>query len=195
MAENLKQTRNDPNNEYYAYVTRDDLVDVFERDDVVLTIRNFDRCDRSSASSNDNVKRSHTLRLHGQWKPIDVRLVTEEGEAMRATTNNLKIENGTTNSEQNEFNGMIVGIPSQQPTDELTGARRRGRRRKRHIIKEDENENEDADTVSDGMEIVNDGDINQKLDERMSTAQTLFGFQPTRKYLKRNLDEDSSECR
>ena len=37
----IEYSREDPENQCYAYVTRDDLVDCFG-DDVILTVQNFD---------------------------------------------------------------------------------------------------------------------------------------------------------
>lgn len=37
----------DPDNQFYAYVTRDDLLECFG-DDVVLTIQNYDKYDTSA---------------------------------------------------------------------------------------------------------------------------------------------------
>lgn len=187
MTENLKQTRNDPTNQYYAYATRDDLVSVFGNDDVVLTIRNFDRCD---SSPSDAAKR-RTLRLYGRWKSIDVRLVTDEGDSMRPSIN---FETATAEQEQNGSNA--VGVSSSQPVKGseamATTNKRRAGRRKRHIVKEDDGDDDIIAipaTVSGGAE--------KDIDERLETAQALLGFRPSRKHLKRNLDEvsDSFECR
>lgn len=187
MRENLKQTRNDPNNQYYAYVTRDDFVSVFGEDDVVLTIRNYDSCD---SSPSEDAKRQ-TLRLYGKWKSIDVRLVTAEGESMRPSIN---FETEMADTEQNGSNA--VGMSSSQPAKEKEAIasinKRRARRRKRHIVKEDD-EDDDVLTISTAA----GGATDRKIDERLATAQTLLGFRPSRKHLKRNLDEvsDSFECR
>lgn len=196
MTENLKQTRNDPSNQYYAYVTRDDLVSVFGNDDVVLTIRNYDRCD--SSSSSDDTKRP-TLRLYGRWKSIDVRLVTDEGESLRTSIN---VDNQlAADDEHNESIATttpVAGVSSSQPVkgSESMAAvnKRRTRRRKRHIVKEDDDEDSnDILTISANV----DSDTNRDTDERLATAQALLGFRPSRKHLKRNLDEvsDSFECR
>lgn len=179
MRENLKQTKNDPTNQYYAYVTRDDLVSAFGSEDVVLTIRNYDSCD---SSSSDDAKRQ-TLRLYGRWKSIDVRLVTDEGDSMRKSIN---FETDMTEKEENIAN--TIGISSSQPvkgSDALSNVnKRRARRRKRHIVKEDDEDN-DISTISTTI----DGCADKPIDERLATAQTLLGFRPTRKHLKRNLDD------
>lgn len=188
MTENLKQTRNDPTNQYYAYATRDDFVTVFGSDDVVLTIRNYDSCD---SSPSDDVKRQ-TLRLYGRWKSIDVRLVTDEGDSMRTS---IHFETKTeTEKEQNGSNA--VGVSSSQPVKGseamATMNKRRAGRRKRHIVKEDD---EDNDVLA--MPVTIGRGAEKDVDERLAIAQALLGFRPTRKHLKRNLDDasDSFECR
>lgn len=187
MAENLKQTRKDPTNQYFAYVTRDDFVSVFGSDDVVLTIRNYDSCD---SGPSDDEKRQ-TLRLYGRWKSIDVRLVTDEGESMRTSVNF-----GTEMAEKGKKDSNDVGVSSSQPVEGsepmATINKRQARRRKRHIVKEDDVDNDIlpvSTTIGDGT--------GRNNDERWVTAHALLGYRPSRKHLKRNLDEvsDSFECR
>lgn len=187
MAENLKQTRKDPTNQYYAYVTRDDFVSVFGNDDVVLTIRNFDSCD---SGPSDDAKRQ-TLRLYGRWKSIDVRLVTDDGESMR-TTATFETEMAEKQKTESNASGVSFSQPLEGSEPMATINKRQARRRKRHIVKEDDADNKIltiSTTIGDGTE--------KEIDERRATAQALLGYRPPRKHLKRNLDEvsDSFECR
>lgn len=76
MRMELEQTQRNPEYTYYAYVTRDDLVDCFG-DNVVLTLRNFDYYDK------DVAQRTMTVVSENQT-PIDVRLVTQEGSGFQA---------------------------------------------------------------------------------------------------------------
>lgn len=194
MMENLKQTQNDPTNQYYAYVTRDDFVDVFGSEDVVLTIRNYDSCDNNSPP--DDASRQ-TLRFLGKWKSIDVRLVTDDGESMRPSIN---FETELAENEQMKSNAAVGVSSSSQPTAnrfEALGniSKRRPKRRKRHIIKEDDDEDNDDSTMSSAFE---GGSVDREFNGRLVTAQALLGFRPSRKHLKRNLDHevsDSFECR
>lgn len=90
MQLSLKHTQQDPENMYYAYVTRDDLTDCFG-DSVVLTLRNFDyyetsRLDadmlamaRSNGEMAETMADHNTLKLVSYNTSIDVRLVTDEG--------------------------------------------------------------------------------------------------------------------
>lgn len=187
MTENLKQARNDPANQYYSYVTRDDLVSVFGNEDVVLTVRNYDSCDSSPP---EDTKRK-TLRLYGRWKSIDVRLVTNEGESLRSSIN---LDRALVENEQN--GSAATGVSSSQPSKGSEAMaptnKRRTRRRKRHIVKEDDDEDDILTTAT-----TNEDETKGEIDERLATAQALLGFRPSRKHLKRNLDEvsDSFECR
>lgn len=76
---NLKYTQEETANQYYAYVTRDDLVDCFGND-VILTVRNFNAYRSYRKSPDDkNDKLTHNLEIHSRTDPIDVRLVTPNG--------------------------------------------------------------------------------------------------------------------
>lgn len=70
----LQHAQRNPSNAYFAYVTRDDLIDCFG-DNVVLTMRDFDfyETDVSGAMAKE-------LRVVSQNTPVEVRLVTQEGD-------------------------------------------------------------------------------------------------------------------
>lgn len=88
MTLSLKHTQQDPDNMYYAYVTRDDLTDCFG-DSVVLTLRNFDYYETSAGETdgaqeerngaNDEIMSENNLKIVSFNTSIDVRLVTDEG--------------------------------------------------------------------------------------------------------------------
>lgn len=88
MTLSLKHTQQDPDNMYYAYVTRDDLTDCFG-DSVVLTLRNFDYYETSASGAgsemevrnggNQETMLINKLKVVSYNTSIDVRLVTDEG--------------------------------------------------------------------------------------------------------------------
>lgn len=74
MRMELEQTQRNPENTYYAYVTRDDLIDCFG-DNVVLTLRNFDFYETDAAGA---LAQQLTV-VSANQTPVDVRLVTQQG--------------------------------------------------------------------------------------------------------------------
>lgn len=74
MRMELEHTQRNPENTYYAYVTRDDLIDCFG-DNVVLTLRNFDFYETDAAGA---LAQQLTV-VSANQTPVDVRLVTQQG--------------------------------------------------------------------------------------------------------------------
>lgn len=186
MKENYKQARKDPTNEYYAYVTRDDLLDVFDNDSMILTVRNCDTIRQSTRTSeeDDEEIETHTLRLHGRWKAVDVRLVTTDGELTRRTPDGTESETSDK-----------VQSASQSKPDELNNRRPgRRRRRKEENIQFKTDEESGAELNESNKKRPRNDNQNgedEELKERRITAQTLLGYRPQRKELKRNLDDGS----
>lgn len=195
MKENLRRTKDDPTNQYYAYVTRDDLVEVYPEESVILTMRNYDNyettpkiiCeDDSGDEMEDEITDPGTLRVHGRYKTIDVRLVTNEGEALHQNRTAIKKgqEEGHNKKEDN-IPPYLSSTSSSQPTKPTESNKKRAGRSRRSV-KNDE-------TVRDG---VTKGEEDEE-EELKVTAKTLLGYGPPKKQLKRNLDEvsDSFESR
>lgn len=201
MKENLKRTTEDPANQYYAYVTRDDLIDCFPDDSVILTIRNYDNYvatpplideDESSIDideSEDQSAEPRTLRVYGRWKAIDVRLVTNEGEALHTDPSAIEAKKEEDKNKKNELAlydipPYLGGTSSSQPTESMQQKKRSGRSKR--FVKAEENDTSDNTTKDYENE-----------DERKIAAKALLGYRPPKKQLKRNLDEisDSFESR
>lgn len=168
MTENVKETRENPSNDFYAYVTRDDFVSVFGDDDVVLTIRNFDKYDNCEDESNSDLE----LRVSAQWKKIDVRLVTNEGEALR--TEVAPREKDDRSEEDARTKDLDAPSSFSQGYEKKTSRRHVDRRKAVH------SQHGEAD-----------------MNDRLQTARVLLGYRPPKHHRKRNLDEvsDSFESR
>ena len=176
MRENLRQATEDPSNQYYAYVTRDDLVDAFG-DDVVLTIRNYDICDATSVGDDDDGGLPRTLRVYGRFKTIDVRLVTDDGEALKKTVPAAKEEAANPDELYAIPNYLLkTGASNQSLRSNLK--RRPGRPRR----------NTESNLDLDSHELSNDSD---EEDDRRESARVLLGYKPSIKRMKRNFDDDS----
>lgn len=191
MKENYRQARKSPANEYFAYVTRDDLIDVFGEESVILTVRNFDtvREGKTKEEENETDVEKNTLRVSGLWKTVDVRLVTTDGEILHRTPPNTDDSEIDTNNKLQSSSQPVAGNVERK--------RRPGRRRKRDRsnIKEEESTETDEQIVSVSSSTDNAED--SETAERRSMAKSLLGYRPPVKQLKRNLDDesDSFECR
>lgn len=177
MQENYKQARKSPSNEYFAYVTRDDLVDVFGKDSTILTVRNCDTI--RQGKTKDALKQ--TLRVHGLWKKVDVRLVTNDGEVAQKTIQT---------SDETEMDGELSGVPkisSNQSESNNNASRKPGRRRKpeRFELKEDDSSIEPEQLKRSKTNVTEE---EKELLERRITAETLLGYRPPRVQRKRDLD-------
>lgn len=187
MRENYKQARKSPSNEFFAYVTRDDLLDVFGKESVILTVRNCDTVREGKIKNEDDVEKK-TLRVHGRWKKVDVRLVTTDGDVSRQPPTR-------TDDTENEVESIDTQKPvsASQPEAKniATGSRRPGRRRK-----PDKLELKDEDTIEiEEIKSTNLTEEENELEERRITAETLLGYRPPHKQRKRNFDEEWLESR
>ncbi|XP_031618781.1 transcription factor E2F5 isoform X2 [Contarinia nasturtii] len=192
MRENYKQARKSPSNEFFSYVTRDDLLDVFGKESVILTVRKCDTIREGTSKVEDNSK-NHTLRLNALYKKIDVRLVTTDGEVERR----IIADENETDSDVNESQTSTLASQSStasasQPESKTNaiGNRRPGRRRKPERI---EVKNDDIIVEPDSKRIKVDDD-DEDAEERRITAETLLGYRPSLIQRKRNFDEDWLEC-
>lgn len=187
MKENYRQARKDPANEYYAYVTRDDLLNAFSDNSVILTVRNCETIREGKRESDEDESVQHTLRANGQWKSVDVRLVTTEGELTEQTPNKIidETEAATETSVNIETTVKAVAKNNNRP----------GRRRRKDDLefKIDEDSSLDNDEHSSKRSRIEQTSEDEKeLEERRITAQTLLGYRPPKRELKRNLCDDQA---
>lgn len=184
MRENYKLARKSPSNEFYSYVTRDDLLDVFGKESVILTVRNCDTVRQGKIKDEDeSVQR--TLRVNGRWKTVDVRLVTTDGEVAQQTE--CSSEEPETDVEMSGKSGTST---QPAPNSNVIGNRRRRRKPERLELKD-----EDCTIEIDEPKSTSLTEEEQELEERRITAKTLLGYRPPLKQRKRNFDEDWLECR
>lgn len=196
MRENYKHARKSPTNEFFAYVTRDDLLEVFGQEPVILTMRNCDTIRQGTSKSEDNTKK-HTLRVSGRWKAVDVRLVTTDGEitAQKSTAPVAVSANAATTDLAGEPNEKTASASQPEPKSIATYSRRPGRRRKpdRIELKDDDNtEIIQLPKLQQPKELTPE-EIEQQ--EKRLTAETLLGYRPPYKQRKRHLEEDWLESR
>lgn len=169
MKENLRQTKESSFYQYYNYVTRDDLLDIFGND-VVLTIKNFETKSLTDYIE-DSVhnKSAGSVRFRSIWKSIDVRLVTNDGEAVeKASKKAIQGANGEdtavgsksmNHNEQNEDNPIA--------TDQKRGPGRPSRNKKLT--------NDARQKSHDSKELDEDSD-------RRAAAKALLHFALKKKY-------------
>lgn len=189
MKLNYQQSRRSPSNEFFAYVTRDDLLDVFGEESVILTVRNCDTI-RTGTTKDEYDSEKHTLRVHGRWKKVDVRLVTTDGEVERNTTRTS--EEHETDGDSNETQKKMASI--QPEPKNSNGARRPGRRRKPERLElKDDDSNVEVEQVKRFKPALTEEE--KELEERRITAETLLGYRPPLVQRKRNFEEDWLECR
>lgn len=187
MKENYKQARKSPSNEFFAYVTRDDLLEIFGEDKVILTVRNCDTV-REGKTKEVDCPEKQTLRVHGRWKKVDVRLVTTNGEVASKPVRTDETET------DGELSDAQKSASTSQPDNKtnVIGGRRPGRRRKpeQFELKDDE-----SSVESDQQKNKKLSDEEKEREEWRITAETLLGYRPPLKQRKRNLDEDWLESR
>lgn len=184
MRENYKHARKSPSNEFFAYVTRDDLLDVFGDDSIILTVRNCDTIRQGKCKTDENLEK-HTLRVQGRWKKVDVRLVTTDGELTTRAPEEPETDG--------ESSGTQKTLSASQP-ETAVGSRRPGRRRKPERLElKDDDSSVESDNVKRFKTNLNEEE--KELEERRITAETLLNYQPTPTQRKRYLDEDWIECR
>lgn len=187
MRENYKQARKSPSNEFFAYVTRDDLLDVFGEDKVILTVRNCDTI-RKGKTKVEEGSDKHTLRVNGKWKKVDVRLVTTDGEITRRTSDEPETDGDSSETQK------AASSSQPEPKNNAVGNRRPGRRRKPERL---ELKDDDSSVESDQAKRfkANLTEEEKELEDRRITAETLLGYRPPTMQRKRILEEDWLECR
>lgn len=187
MRENYKQARKNPANEFFAYVTRDDLLDVFDDESVILTVRNCDTVRQSKVKSEDDQKK-HTLRVSGRWKQVDVRLVTTDGEVAKKAVRHL--DDIETDGDSSDAPKLLSA--SQPETKTVIAERKAGRRRKQEQFElKDDSSMETYEPKSKKLLTEEE----KELEERRITAETLLAYRPPLIQRKRNLNEDWLESR
>lgn len=186
MKTEQERTRRDPLNNMYAYVTRDDLLDVFGEDAVTLTMRNFTEIRQKTRKTEENEITEHILNVTGKFKKVDVRLVTTDGEALE---HKPQISDDTT-AEDDGSDKQCSTSQSSISNASDTGVRRPNRRRKPEKLETKDDEN---GIELDGMpatQSTNDEEIDSEFDERRLVAEALLGYRPPSKLKKRNFDAD-----
>lgn len=199
MRENYKHARKSVSNDFFAYVTRDDLLDVFANDSVILTIRNCDTISEGMVKTESNTKK-HSLRVNGRWKTVDVRLVTKDGQVAAPQAASTAIANAVTADADGDTSHKTASTSQPEPKSVATYSRRPGRRRKpdqKVDIKDDDDDDMMIEPPSKikpppPKELTPD-ELEQQ--EKQMTAETLLGYRPTYKQRKRNFDEDWLESR
>lgn len=201
MKMNYQQSRRSPSNEFFAYVTRDDLLDVFGEDSVILTVRNCDTIRKGKAKDEDDSEK-HTLRVHGRWKKVDVRLVTTDGEITARNTQTRTSEQPaeTTDGDESSETSRKIASSQPEPAKNSNGARRPGRRRKPERLelrKDDDDDGESSVEIEQVKRFKSSAltEEEKELEERRITAETLLGYRPPLVQRKRNFEEDWLECR
>lgn len=202
MRENYKNARKSPSNDFFSYVTRDDLLGVFGKESVILTIRNCETIRENALKAEDSTKK-HTLKVSGRWKAVDVRLVTTDGDvaAQKATT--PVVANTVDNLDDGESSQKAVSASQPEPKSVATYSRRPGRRRKpdqKNDVKDDDSTEMEPPPakmkpqppVQPPKELTPE-EIEQQ--EKRITAETLLGYRPSYMQRKRHFDEDWLESR
>lgn len=166
MKENVRQTKESPHNQLYTYITRDDLLRIFDKDDVVLTIKNYETMSMDSHSADDDTKHSpRNVRFCGNWKSIDARLVTNNGKAK-----------GDKKTALHDMAGKLTNNTKRGP-----GRLKRGKQRT-ETKPSIEEEQQPSETKS------NDDDDDMDCDDadRQATAKALLHFAPNDDFNKSN---------
>lgn len=202
MRENYKNARKSPSNDFFSYVTRDDLLEVFGKESVILTIRNCDTIRENALKAEDNTKK-HTLKVSGRWKAVDVRLVTTDGDVAAQKSTTSVVANTVENLDNGESSQKTISASQPESKCVATYSRRPGRRRKpdqKVDVKDDDNTEiepppakmKPQPPVAPPKELTPE---EIELQEKRITAETLLGYRPPFKQRKRYFDEDWLESR
>lgn len=200
MRENYKHARKSVTNDFFAYVTRDDLLQVFGNDSVILTLKNCDTIREGSKMKAENgSKKHHSLQVNGRWKAVDVRLVTNDGQVAAQSTASTDVGNIVANLDDDSSH-KTVSASQPETKSAVAYSRRPGRRRKpdqKIDIKDDDDDDNDAIIEPPSKlkpqppkELTPD-ELDQQ--ERQLTAQTLLGYRP--QYKQRRFEDDWLESR
>lgn len=194
MRLNIKYATKDPTNNFFTYVTRDDLLEVFGTESVILTVRNCDTIRQGPMKVEDNTKK-HTLQLNGRWKAVDVRLVTTDGEVVTKQATATVTTNDVVNLD-GESSETTVSASQPESKTVATYSRRPGRRRKPDRIElKDDDEAEIVQSPKSKQPSKELTPEEIELQEKRITAETLLGYKPPYKQRKRQFEEDWLESR
>lgn len=185
MKKEHELAKKNPENHMYAYITRDDLLEIYGDDKVILTLRNFADVRQKITKTEENVQK-HILKVHGRFKKVDVRLVTTSGEALQQKPQTV---------EDNEDSDKQLPLTEVAALTTSDIVKRRNRRRK--PAKLETKDDDEFDEKSVGKKSTKDGGVEDKeLDERRVLAKTLLGYRPPAKLIKRSFDDDCDtfEC-
>lgn len=183
MTKDHERAKKNPENEYYAYVTRDDLLEVFGEDSVILTVRNFTDKQTKIQPNEDDDGEKHILRVKGRFKKVDVRLVTTDGEAIQQ-----RPPQSDDNATEGESGDKQFSASQPIPRANNSDKRRTNRRRKPEQleIRDDDSNTDEQNSII----LSNTAEEDKELEERKATAKTLLGYCPPRKQRKRNFDDE-----
>lgn len=81
MRQNLKNILGDTVNQSYAYVTRDDLLDCYGEDNVMV-LRCSEKMQLSVPLKSEAEESECALQISSQMREIDVRLLTKQGRSL-----------------------------------------------------------------------------------------------------------------
>lgn len=192
MKENVRQTKESPFNQYYLYITRDDLIDIFGNDNVVFTIKNNetmslnDYVDNNETGNDidgqlkDNKDSPRSVHFSSNWKGIDVRLVTDNGEsvqkAQQQTLKKRKTNDDKRDAEKRHSNQLVAKVDATEADDEDVNELKRGPGRPARIKRISEIKG--GDKLRESAE---DSD-------RRANASALLNFNPKNELIARNFD-------
>lgn len=161
----MRQTKESSYNQFYNYITRDDLLNIFGND-VVLTIKNYDTKSLSDYTMDGSgEKEARSVRFRSIWKGIDVRLVTNNGETLRKTnTSSSDGENGT-------YDDVASSSESSKPTDPSDDEQEIDGKRDPGLSLMNNNARKDMKRNGDGSKAVVEDDV-----ERRDAARALLHF-------------------
>lgn len=188
MKENVRQTKESSFNQYYLYITRDDLIDIFGDDNVVFTIKNNetmslnDYVDNNETGNDtdgqvkDNKGSPRSARFSSNWKGIDVRLVTDNGESVQKPQKKRKTNDDKRNAEKRHSNQLMAKLDANEADDEDLHELKRGPGRPARMKRISEIKGGDK-----SRESVEDSD-------RRANASALLNFNPKNELIARNFD-------
>lgn len=187
MKKEHELAKKNPENQMYAYITRDDLLEIYGDDKVVLTLRNFADVRQKTTKADEDAAPAHILKVNGRFKKVDVRLVTTNGEALQQQQQQPQpIEDNDDSDKQLPATETAALTPSDI-------SNRRNRRRKPAKL---ETKDDEFDEKASAKKTTNDHGEDKELAERRVLAKTLLGYRPPAKLMKRNFDDDCDtfEC-
>lgn len=183
MKLNYVNARKNPENEYFAYVTRNDIINTFGSDCDIFTIRNCNVLRQGYGKTEADNKKKYRLAAQALWKELDVRLVTEDGETYQVSAPSDQIEVDDDSSEKL----TSVGQPKAKNNAAITNSRRGRRRKPDKIELKDDDDSAVIEPIKPSAELTED---EKELEERRITGETLLCFRPPPKQRKREYEPD-----